>query len=272
MGTKLAEGPPKAAETTASPPDVVTQETERADLLDKHRRKLRATALQKGMVRLLTKQNAVNLALVVLLSIVAVIFLLSLFQTGMGNFTISLSRTDLYKYGIELSDSSAFTSASTRLEANSIQGATNISVKDLPPGLDQTDGSHNGQHYIAYTFYVRNNGSTDFNYRYSIDIKETTMALDSAVRLAVYYNGGDREIFAKRATNGQAEPDTVPFATDTVIDTGTILDMAVGSVDKYTVVIWIEGDDPDCTDERLGGVIEMAMSIEVLPEDNPPPG
>lgn len=255
-----------APETAASPaPEGQVGDPD----LEKRRRKLRAAALQKGMVRLLTKQNAVNLALVVLLSIVALIFLLSLFQTGMGNFTISLSRTDLYKYGIELSDNSDFASASSRLEANSIQGATNISVNDLPGNLDAADGSHNGQHYIAYTFYVRNNGTTDFNYRYRIDIKETTRELDSAVRLAVYYNGGDRQIFAKRAANGEAEPDTVPFATDTVVDTGTIMDMKIGSVDKYTVVIWIEGDDPDCTDERLGGVIEMAMSIEVLPEDNP---
>lgn len=268
MGTKLQERPPivEAPEGTKSP----APEGQAVDpSLEKRRRKLRTAALQKGMVRLLTKQNAVNLALVVLLSIVALIFLLSLFQTGMGNFTISLSRTDLYKYGIELSDNSDFASASSRLEANSIQGATNISVNDLPEGLDGTDGSHNGQHYIAYTFYVRNNGTTDFNYRYRIDIKEATRELDSAVRIATYYNGGDRQIFAKRAANGEVEPDTVPFATDTVIDTGTIMDMKIGSVDKYTVVIWIEGDDPDCTDERLGGVIEMAMSIEVLPEDNP---
>lgn len=268
MGTKLQDRAPVETAPELAPAPV-PEEKDSDSGLEKRRRKLRTAALQKGMVRLLTKQNAVNLALVVLISIVALIFLLSLFQTGMGNFTISLSRTDLYKYGIELSDNSGFTSASSRLEASSIQGATNISVADLPRDLDGIDGSHNGSNYIAYTFYVRNNGTTDFNYRYRIDIKETTRELDSAVRLAVYYNGGDRQIFAKRAANGGAEPDTVPFATDTIIDTGTIMDMKMGSVDKYTVVIWIEGDDPECTDDRLGGVIEMAMSIEVLPEDNP---
>lgn len=258
MGMKLKERPP--AEQASAP----TEEG-----LEQSRRKLRAAALRKGMTRLLTRTNAVNLALVVLVSVVALIFLLSLIQSGVGNFTISLSRTDMYKYGIELSDSAGFTSASTRLEAMAIQGATNISAGDLPDNLDDIDGSHNGQNYIAYTFYVRNNGTTDFNYRYSIDIQEVTRQLDTAVRLALFYNGGDREIYAKRAANGQPEPDTVPFATDTVVDSGTIMDMKIGSTDKYTIVIWIEGDDPECIDDRLGGVIKMAMSIEVLAEDNP---
>ena len=42
------------------------------------------------------------------------------------------------------------------------------------------------------------------------------------------------------------------------------MDMNIGSVDKYTIVIWIEGDDPECTDDLLGGVIKMSMTIEVL--------
>ncbi len=262
MGTKLLDRPPEAESPVAEPeaPDSGVEGT---------KRKLRTAALQKGMVRLITKTNAVNLMLVVLLSIVAVIFLLSMVQSGVGTFTISLNRTDMYRYGIELSSDSGFTSASSRLEAEAIDGATNISVLDLPDDLDDTDGSHNGRNYIAYTFYVRNNGTTDLNYRYMLDIQDVTRELDECVRLAVYYNGGDRQIFAKRAADGGPEPGTVPFVSAKQIDSGTILDMAVGSVDKYTIVIWIEGDDPECTDDRLGGVIKMSMSIEVLLEDNP---
>lgn len=266
MSKATVERPSAPPEAAPAPP-IEERAPDRA--AEVSRRKLRAAAFQRGMVRLLTKNNAVNLALVVLLSIVAVIFLLSLIQSGVGNFTISLSRTDLYKYGIELSDTSGFTSASTRLEAEAIQGATNISVDDLPDGLEHADGSHNGRNYIAYTFYVRNNGTTDFNYRYRIDIQDVTKRLDEAIRLAVYFNGTDRQVFAKHAANGGAEPGTIPFATDTVVDTGTIMDMKIGAVDKYTIVIWVEGNDPECTDDRLGGVIKMAMSIEVLPEDNP---
>lgn len=258
MSTGLLERPPQQEAPPPQPPPPPEEEAAR--------RKLRAAALQRGMMRLITRTNAVNLALVVLLSVVAVVFLLSLVQSGVGTFTISLSRTDMYRYGIELSPDAGFTSASSRLEAESIQGATNISVNDLPKDLDDADGSHNGANYIAYSFYVRNNGTTDLNYRYQVDINDVTRELDECVRVAVYYNGGGRQIFAKRAADGKAEPDTVPFVSDKIIDGGTINDMAIGSVDKYTIVIWIEGDDPECTDDRLGGVIKMSMSIEVLME------
>ena len=30
-------------------------------------------------------------------------------------------------------------------------------------------------------------------------------------------------------------------------------------IDKYTVVIWLEGDDPNCKDDILGGHVEMTM-------------
>lgn len=32
-------------------------------------------------------------------------------------------------------------------------------------------------------------------------------------------------------------------------------------VDKYTVVIWLEGDDPDCTDDLFGGHVEFNMNF-----------
>ena len=153
--------------------------------------RIRAMTLRKGMLRLVTKTNAATLALVVFLSIVAVIFLISMVRENVGSFTISLSRADFYRYGIELSEDPSFQSASSRLEAEALTHATNISVMDLPENLDDLDGSHNGKDYIAYTFYVRNNGNADFDYRYELNVKEVTRNLDSAIRVGMYYNGGN---------------------------------------------------------------------------------
>ncbi|MEG1879428.1 MAG: hypothetical protein RR211_07315 [Pseudoflavonifractor sp.] len=229
--------------------------------------KIHAKAVRKGMVRLIKKEVAVNLILVVLISAVALIFLLSLLQFGVGNFTISLIRSDRYKYGIELATDKDFTTAATRLVAETVEGVTNIAAADLPPGLDLQDGSHNGDNYIAYTFYVRNNGTVDFNYRYRIKITEVTRALDSAIRVGLYYNGSQMQVYAKKAANGQPEPGTVTFASDNVVDSGLIMDMKMGAVDKYTVLIWIDGDDPECIDDRLGGIIKMGMDIDVIEEE-----
>ena len=32
-------------------------------------------------------------------------------------------------------------------------------------------------------------------------------------------------------------------------------------LDRYTVVVWLEGDDPDCIDDLIGGEIKMHMKI-----------
>ena len=44
-------------------------------------------------------------------------------------------------------------------------------------------------------------------------------------------------------------------------------DIAPMDVHKYTVVIWLEGDDPDCTDELIGGHIGMQMDMWLYSEE-----
>ena len=44
----------------------------------------------------------------------------------------------------------------------------------------------------------------------------------------------------------------------------------VGDIDKYTVVIWVEGDDPECKNDLIGGEIKMHMTLteeHILQED-----
>ena len=34
--------------------------------------------------------------------------------------------------------------------------------------------------------------------------------------------------------------------------------------DKYTVVIWLEGNDPDCLDELVGGTMKLGMDFKIV--------
>ena len=34
--------------------------------------------------------------------------------------------------------------------------------------------------------------------------------------------------------------------------------------DKYTVVIWLEGNDPDCVDAIIGGTIKFQMEFKII--------
>ena len=38
-------------------------------------------------------------------------------------------------------------------------------------------------------------------------------------------------------------------------------DFKPGEIDKFTIVIYLEGDDPDCIDALIGGDMKMHMDI-----------
>ncbi len=54
---------------------------------------------------------------------------------------------------------------------------------------------------------------------------------------------------------------TTPFASDKVVTTGIREKIKHNEYDKYTVVMWYEGEDPECTDEIIGGWVELYMNF-----------
>ena len=61
--------------------------------------------------------------------------------------------------------------------------------------------------------------------------------------------------------NGIYQLQSVPFASEKTICTGLRPDFEHDGMDKFTVVIWLEGEDPECVDAIIGGEIELAMSF-----------
>lgn len=61
--------------------------------------------------------------------------------------------------------------------------------------------------------------------------------------------------------DGIYQLETVPFASEKTITTGIRPDFEHDGMDKFTVIIWLEGEDPECVDKIIGGEIELAMSF-----------
>ncbi len=55
--------------------------------------------------------------------------------------------------------------------------------------------------------------------------------------------------------------ETTPFSSDKVVTTGLRQGIKNNEYDKYTVVIWYEGEDPECTDDIIGGWVELYMNF-----------
>ena len=222
------------------------------------RRKLGAALLRLDRLQLL---------LLSLLLLVAVLFIAAFMQEKMGNFTINLDRLELYRRGISIADNGEFKNATARLKAATVQDATNISIQDLPENLDEAEGSHNGKNYMAYTYFVRNAGKEDLGYVASITLDSCSKGAEDAVRIAVWKNG-ERVVYAEPSKDGTPEEGFENFLTSRVICKYEEKNFLVGNVDKYTIVVWMEGDDPECVDSIIGGSVQFTMHINSDSEDD----
>ena len=215
----------------------------------------------------LLRMDRLNLILLGMLLLVIILFLMAFMQEKMGNFTINLNRLELYRKGISISDYGDFRNATARLTASNVQDATNISIEDLPDNLDDAEGSHNGKNYMAYTYYVRNAGKEDLGYIARITLDSCAKGAEEAVRVAVWKNG-ERVVYAEPSSTGDPEEGCENFESDKVVCSYEEPNFLVGNVDRYTIVIWMEGDDPECVDSIIGGSVEFSMKIDADYDDD----
>ncbi len=214
----------------------------------------------------LLRLDKMKIMLLVLLLVIAFLFILAFMQEKMGNFTINLNRLELYRKGIAIDDKGTFDDPTARLVVKTVQDATNITITDLPDNLDEIDGDHNGYNYMAYTYYVRNAGKEDVKYVAKVHLDSCAKGAEEAVRIAVWRNG-ERTVYAMPAADGGPEDGCVSFENRKIVCSYTEEDFLVGNVDKYTIVIWMEGEDPECVDSIVGGSVQFSMTIDAMDHD-----
>ena len=224
----------------------------------------------KATARSVRKRNVLlkilSIILLIVILLMGVFYALSAFVNKAGNFTVWITEEDLGR--ITLSDTADFEENATMLEADIIPQMDNITKSWLPENLhDEGEGCHNGENYIAYTFYLKNTGEEEVNYTSQIDIHAVTKEADHAVRVMVIKNG-EETVYAKaQKGSNEPEPDTVAFLSNTQVLKNTATGFMPGDVDKYTVVIWLEGNDPECVDDIRGGVVKMSMNFKLVEND-----
>ena len=199
-----------------------------------------------------------------------VMYIISMLLTQWGDLTISIG--DLYDgKTIMLCESMDFDNGATvKLNGGVVKDVTNITKSWLPKGLDtEKDGQHNGENYLAYTFYLKNTGDKDLKYNTKMDVTGVSKSADEAVRFQIYRNGKDN-VYAKGTYKNRktAETDATKFVDDDTILKVENTDLKAGATDKFTVVVWVEGNDPECVDAIRGGTVRSQMVFDVVP-DNP---
>lgn len=223
--------------------------------------------------------RALVISLVSVVILLSAAYLVSAFYDRYSSFTVSTSysgsgssgkggsnssSSSLLKLALSLSETPDFLSPTTMLNADAIENCTNISGYSIPENVDSVNGDHSGTNYIAYTFYVKNAGEEAITYEYIINILNITQDVDEAVRVRLYVDG-EQTTYAKTKTDGSgAEANTVEFVTESQVTVRRRAYFKPSDVTKFTVVVWIEGDDPECVDSIIGGKFKITMDISII--------
>ncbi len=230
-------------------------------------------------------------------------FAISTITEAKGSFTINLTG-DMLDAGFILSDTADFKELKTRLISEKLQNVNNITLEDIDPEVDNIDGPHNGEHYVAYTFYIKNDGKKAHSYAWYVNMTDETLGVSKAVWVMVFEDGkqviytrptdeGEPEelfgfskelSFAEQAYDREAQYyseydteamrelhgiKTTPYANENTVAQGLVENVEPGGVHKYTIVIWVEGYDPECTDDIFGGFAKFEMQIDSVPDGDP---
>lgn len=197
------------------------------------------------------------LLLVILLLLIVMIYAAVSFIYNGYFFSITLDKNLYLENNIVIYDNPNYKVYRSVIQAQSIDFFDNISEKWLPDDLDKKGGgSHNGESYLSYTFYIENMGKDIVNYYDELIIDDVIKNVDEAIRFRVYFDG-EPTVYAKKSITGDPEKGTVAFLNDESVFIHEVKDFAPGEIHQYTVVMWIEGNDLECTNNILGGELKV---------------
>ncbi len=204
------------------------------------------------------------------LTIIVTIFIILLFVLFLiltlvfkgGEFVITLDPNFALESGLRMYEEPELNHDKLKFYAKGLEFMDNISINWLPKDIEKfKGGSHNGENYIAYTFYIENNGKKEVDYWYEVEIEDVIKNVDEAIRIMIFRND-EKTVYAKvNSVTKKEEKDTKAFFSKDLAIVEERSKIKVDEIDKYTIVIWLEGDDPDCLDNIIGGEIKINMRI-----------
>lgn len=227
-----------------------------------------------------------QLGIAIIVLIISVLLVLSYFGQNVGSFTISL-HNDMYTKGLSLSENIDFNKPSSRLAADVLHDAYPIGQVGYPAEFPNVikleeivnfEGAKNGRDYMAYSFYIRNASDEMVNYSYSVTIESTLKGVDEAIRIAIItaenaektpINLDDMKVYAKRQSDrgifpGEPEPGSIPFYSRDKVNYDERFDFEMGEIDRFIILLWLHGEDPDCNDSIIEGSIKLSMKFNIL--------
>ena len=220
-------------------------------------------------VRRVKLRNRIFTLGVIITGMLSVAFaMITFYGQNAGNFVMSVDTAARLR-GITMSLDPEFETSTSRLMSDPINAAKDVTYAWIKreeivatPG-NYVDIDHD---YVAYTFWVKNEGFETVDLSYYVRITEEYNNLASAIRVLIIDDGVET-LYMKEDTvekdYSKYMPQAEYFLTSATVMRKVINDFNPGEQRLFSIVIWLEGHDPDTTDEILGGMIKMTMNFTI---------
>lgn len=233
-------------------------------------------------------------ALFGLVAALLALFFYAFLANMMGFFRVTLS-SELITRGFLLSYDESFSDPEPLLDTGRMQEVNAINIQDIQEQIAGVDGPLALDNLTACSFYVKNGSSQTQSFKWSLNRNRSTRGVDKACWL-LFFEDGQAGIYSMPNTADPAEPErqegllltpfrhslateqytqqengawaleALPFEDERIIHRGSEMSFAPGEVKRFTVIIWVEGNDPDAVESMLGGHAGFGVTFKALDE------
>lgn len=246
--------------------------------------KKKDNVLTDKSVSLFRKKKVIISLTIIFLLLTSVIAIVSIYGLNTGGYTLSID-DKLAGMGISLSNT-----PDTKDEVSELTGKLKGDVVPImQPQINRytvlkNDGDFisNDGNYLGYTYYLNNSGTKECSVEATLQILGATHYLDETIRLWVFFGDDTEGTIYKKHEDVPADTyddpnsllpryrETTDFIDNDVVCTRVFKNMQPGEQIKISIIMWIEGKDPDCIDEGdrsiLGGLIKIGMGFSAYQE------
>ena len=241
------------------------------------------------------------------LLLLAVMFLFSLVEQMRGRFTINLSE-DMMNKGFRLSETIDFETPSTVLYCEPQTNVPATTISKIPKDVMDGEGLYDNHAFVAYNFYMKFEGTETGFYNYELKINSEGLDASEACWVMLFdqnqmaffakmgedgkpeavpaqddnsrgfveaffreyaiYPDEQYEVIAQREDRTYYRVIPLPFESDSVVTRGASIRIEPEEAHKFTVVLWLEGEDPECTNDIIGGHVGLEMDFALVDRED----
>ena len=219
------------------------------------------------------KKPVVLLGLLGIFFFLSLVIVLALFMgQDAGNFVVQVEDGTVKKT-VKITESLENPEFRTRLEGSGYLNLTDTTYTMFDDKIESFiakggDFIDEGACVYAYTFYIVNDNEEALDIKATLSYSNVTRNLDKAIRVMTVSTNTDKKVYQAKddveKDYGAAYPSIELFSSETECYNEMILGIEPGESVKYSVLFWLEGNDPDCVDTILGGTVKFSLKLSIL--------